>query len=148
MNFNQFATEGNAFLKDYAREMDMATDPEKASRIFTAVIHAFRELITPEESIQFIAQFPMFLKAIYVNGWKLKKQKPRIKKLTEFIDLVQKIDGSSAGTDFEYSDEVAEQYIDATLIYLRKYVSEGEMEDIRGILPKDIKGLISNKLTF
>lgn len=148
MNFNQYATEGNDFLKDYAREMDLEADPQKAARIFTSVVHALRELITPEESVQLIAQFPMFLKAIYVNGWTLKKHKPRIKKLSGFISLVQELDGSSAGIDFEYSDEITEQYIDATLIYLRKYVSEGEMENIRGVLPKDLKGLIHTRLTF
>ena len=93
MNFNQYAAEGNEFLKDYAREMDLETDPEKAARIFTSVIHALRELITPEESVQLIALFPMFLKAIYVNGWTLKKLKPRIKKLSGFINLVQELDG-------------------------------------------------------
>jgi uncharacterized protein (DUF2267 family) len=148
LNFNQYASEGNAFLKDYAREMDLEGDPAKAARILTAILHALRELITPEESVQLIAQFPMFLKAVYVNGWKLKKQKPRVKKLNEFIALVRKLVGSSADSDFEYKDEVAEQYIDATLIYLRKYVSHGEMEDIRGILPTDLKGLIHTKLTF
>lgn len=142
MNFNQYATEGNAFLNDYAREMDLEADPAKAARILTAILHALRELLTPEESVQLIAQLPMFLKAVYVNGWSLKKQKHKVKKLNEFIALVRAKVGSSGDVDFDYSDDVAEQYIDATLIYLRKYVSEGEMEDIRGILPKDLKSLI------
>ena len=76
LNFNQYATEGNTFLKDYAKEMNMPHDRNKAGRIFTAIMHALRDIIPPEESLQLIAQLPMFLKAVYVNGWNIKKEKP------------------------------------------------------------------------
>ncbi len=148
MNFNQYAAEGNAFLRDYAREMNMEGANDKAGRILIAILHALRDLITPEESVQLLAQFPMFLKAVYVNGWRIKASKPRVKNIPEFIKLVRIHEGSSADWDFEYSDELAEQYIDATFIYLRKYVSQGEMEDIRDVLPKDLKGLIHTGLIF
>lgn len=148
LNFQQYAIEGTTFLKEYAKEMNLEGDEDKAGRILTSILQALRDLITPAESIQLIAQFPMFLKAVYVNGWKLRKQKPRVKHLPEFIALVRKHDGPSADSDFEYSDELTEQYIDATLIYLRKYVSQGEMENIRDVLPKDLKSLIQTKLIF
>ncbi|MGB5238269.1 MAG: DUF2267 domain-containing protein [Flavobacteriaceae bacterium] len=148
LNFNQYATEGNTFLKHYAKEMNLADNRDKAGRIFSSILHALRDIISPEESLQFIAQLPMFLKAVYVNGWSLKRDKPRIKKMAEFIDLVRKHDGPAAINDFEYSDEVAEQYIDTTFIYLRKYISLGEMEDIRDGLPKDLKSMIYSNLMF
>ncbi|MGI9547388.1 MAG: DUF2267 domain-containing protein [Flavobacteriaceae bacterium] len=148
LNFNQYATEGNTFIKEYAKEMNLAGNRDKAGRILTSILHALRDIISPTESLQFIAQLPMFLKAVYVNGWNLKKDKPRIKKMAEFIELVRKHDGPAAINDFEYSDEVAERYIDTTFIYLRKYVSLGEMEDIRDGLPKDLKSMIYSNLMF
>ena len=148
LNFNQYATEGNTFLKQYAKEMNLADNRDKAGRILSSILHALRDIISPEESLQFIAQLPMFLKAVYVNGWTMKKDKPKIKKMAEFIDLVRKHDGPAAINDFEYSDEVAEQYIDTTFIYLRKYISLGEMEDIRDGLPKDLKSMIYSNLMF
>lgn len=148
LNFNHYATEGNTFLKHYAKEMNLADNRDKAGRILSSILHALRDIISPEESLQFIAQLPMFLKAVYVNGWTMKKDKPRIKKMAEFIDLVRKHDGPAAINDFEYSDEVAEQYIDTTFIYLRKYISLGEMEDIRDGLPKDLKSMIYSNLMF
>lgn len=148
LNFNQYATEGNTFLKQYAKEMNLADNRDKAGRILSSILHALRDIITPEESLQFIAQLPMFLKAVYVNGWSLKKDKPKVKRMPEFIELVRKHDGPAAINDFEYSDEVAEQYIDTTFIYLRKYVSLGEMEDIRDGLPKDLKSMIYSNLMF
>jgi uncharacterized protein (DUF2267 family) len=148
LNFNQYAKDGNTFLKEYAREMNLGEDTEKAGRIFSSIMHALREIISPQESLQFIAQLPMFLKAVYVNGWSMKKEKPKVKKMAEFIDLVRKYDGVAAINDFEYSDEVAERYIDTTFIYLRKYISLGEMEDIRDGLPKELKSMIYSNLMF
>ncbi|MGB5554680.1 MAG: DUF2267 domain-containing protein [Flavobacteriaceae bacterium] len=148
LNFNQYATEGNTFLKDYTKEMNLGKDTDKAGRIFTAIMHALRDIIPPEESLQFIAQLPMFLKGVYVNGWNIKKKKPKVKTMPEFLDLVRSHDWPAAVNDFEYSDEVAERYVDTTFIYLRKYVSLGEMEDIRDGLPKDLKSMIYSNLMF
>jgi len=148
LNFNQYATEGNTFLKDYVKQMGMKKEPEKAGRIFVSIMHALREMIPVEESLQFIAQLPFFLKAVYVSGWTIKKQKPKIKRMEEFIELVREFDGPAAINDFGYEDELAEKYIDVTFIYLRKYISLGEMEDIRGVLPKDLKSMIYSNLMF
>lgn len=148
LNFNQYATEGNAFLKDYAKEMNMPNDRNKAGRVFTSIMHALRDIIPTEESLQLISQLPMFLKAIYVNGWSIKKEKPKVKNMAEFLDLVRAHDWPAAINDFEYSDEVAEQYVDTTFIYLRKYISLGEMEDIRDSLPKNLKSMIYSNLMF
>ena len=148
LNFNQYATEGNTFLKDYATEMNMPNDRDKAGRILTAILHALRDIIPTEESLQFIAQLPMFLKAVYVNGCNIKKKKPKIKHMAEFLELVRAYDWPAEANDFEYSDDLAEQYVDVTFIYLRKYVSLGEMEDIRDGLPKNLKRMIYSNLTF
>lgn len=148
LDFNKYAKEGNTFLKEYAREMNLGNDTEKAGRIFSAIMHALRDIIPPQESLQFLAQMPMFMKAVYVNGWNMKKEKPRIKHMEEFVELVRKHDGVAAVNDFGYEDELAERYIDITFIYLRRYISLGEMEDIRDGLPKELKSMIYTNLMF
>ena len=67
--------------------------------------------------------------------------------MPEFIDLVRKYDGVTSIHDFE-SDELAENYIDTTFILLRKYISLGELEDIRTILPKDLKSMVYHNIMF
>jgi len=148
LDFNKYAKEGNTFLKEYAREMNLGKDTEKAGRIFSAIMHALRDIITPQESLQLVAQMPMFMKAAYVNGWSMKKEKPKVKRMEEFVELVRKHDGVAAVNDFGYEDDLAERYIDTTFIYLRKYISLGEMEDIRDGLPKDLKSMIYTNLMF
>lgn len=146
LNFNQFAKEANSFLKAYAKQMNLNNDIEKAGRILSATLHGLRDMISTEESLQLIAQFPMFLKAVYVNGWSLKKKR-KVKNLVDFIDLVRRYDGNTSIHDFE-SDEKAENYIKTTFIVLRKYVSLGELEDIRTELPKDLKFIIYQSVMF
>ena len=67
--------------------------------------------------------------------------------MPEFIDLVRKYDGVTSVHDFQ-SDELAENYIDTTFILLRKYISLGEMEDIRTSLPKDLKSMVYQNIMF
>ncbi|MBT8262658.1 MAG: DUF2267 domain-containing protein [Bacteroidia bacterium] len=146
LNFNHFAAEANQFLKEYTKELMLEGDTEKAGRILSSILHGLREIIATQESLQLIAQFPMFLKAVYVNGWTIHK-KPKIKTMEQFIDLVRKFDGVTGLNDFK-SDELAEQYINATFLLLRRYVSLGEMEDIRSELPKDLKNMVYQRIMF
>ena len=145
LNFNKYATEGNTFLKEYAKELEISEDPEKAGRVLSAILHGLRSIISIEESLQFMAQLPMFLKAVYVNGWNIKMKKNRVKDMEGLIELIKSFSGKTASYDFE-SDDIAEDYIYATFFILRKYVSSGEMEDIRDELPKKLKGLIFDHL--
>lgn len=146
LNFNQFASEANTFLKEYTKKLNVDGDTDKAGRILSSILHGLREIISIEESLQLIAQFPMFLKAVYVNRWSSSKKK-RIRNMTEFIDLVREFNGKTSIYDFE-SDEIAENYILTTFIMLRKYVSLGELEDIRTELPKDLKSMIYHNVMF
>ncbi len=146
LNFNQFAKEGNAFLKEFAKKINMPNDTDKAGRILSSILHGLREVITTEESLQLISQFPMFLKAVYVNKWTTRK-KVRVKTMTDFIDLIRELNGVTSLNDFE-SEEVAENYIHATFMMLRKYVSLGELEDIRTVLPKELKSIVYQSAMF
>lgn len=147
LNFNQFAAEANIFLKEYSKELCLDNDIDKAGRILSSILHGLREIISKEESLQLMAQFPMFLKAVYVNGWSSRKKKMRVKNMTEFIDLIREFDGKTSIYDFE-SDEIAESYIISTFIVLRKYISLGELEDIRTELPKDLKSMVYHNIMF
>jgi len=146
LNFNQFAAEANEFLNEYTKELMLDGDTDRAGRILSSILHGLRHVITIEESLQLISQFPMFLKAVYVNTWSAHKKK-RVKNMTEFIDLVMKFDGSSSIIDFK-SYEMAENYINATFVMLHRYISSGELENIRSGLPKDLKSMVYHKIIF
>lgn len=140
LNFNQYAAEGNTFMKAYAKELRLTGDHDKAGRILSTVLHGLREMISTEESLQLIAQLPMFLKAVYVNGWTIRAKKEKVKNMEDFIELLRSISGTTASADF-YSNEIAEDDVFSTFKMLRNYVSSGQMEDVIGQLPKQLKRL-------
>jgi uncharacterized protein (DUF2267 family) len=145
LNFNQFASEANLFLKAYTKKLNLEVT-EQAGRILSSILHGLRDVISIEESLNLIAQFPMFLKAVYVNGWTTRKKR-KIKNMSDFIDLIRKYDGVTSVHDFE-SDDIAESYIFTTFVQLRKYISLGELEDIRTELPKDLKSMVYHNVMF
>jgi len=146
LNFNQFAAEGNIFIKKYAKELDLKNDLNKAGRILSSILHGLREIISPEESLQLLAQLPMFLKAVYVNGWTAHKRK-KVKNMDDLIELVRDLNGVTAWHDFE-SDTQTKEYINKTFTVLKDYISIGELEDIRSELPKNLKSLIYSERIF
>ncbi|WP_298927426.1 DUF2267 domain-containing protein [uncultured Allomuricauda sp.] len=148
LNFNKYAAEGNKFMNDYTKKMNLGDNKEKSGRILSAILHALRDIIPIQESFQFMAQLPMFLKAVYVHGWSFHAKKIKTKHMADFIDLVRQHGGPAAINDYEYSDEVAERYIQTTFIFLRRYVSLGELEDIRDSLPKELKNMVYSNIMF
>ena len=140
LNFNQYAAEGNTFMKAYAKELSLFEDHDQAGRILSTILHGLRSMISTEESLQLIAQLPMFLKAIYVNGWTLRAKREKIKNMEDFIDYLRSIGGKTSLIDF-YSDEIAEADVFSTFKMLRNYVSKGQMEDVIDQLPKQLKRL-------
>jgi len=142
LDFKKFATEGEEFLHNLSVELNCANDQQKAGRILRTSLHAIRNHLSPNESLQLISQFPMFLKAVYVDGWKIKTTKNKVRHMADFVKEVQNIAGPTGKGDFP-TDEVVEGSINTVFMVLRKYISLGELEDIKANLPKDLKGLLN-----
>jgi len=53
------------------------------------VFHALRNWLSHEESFQLLAQLPMALKGVYVDGWKFDKAFNRLSHINDFLDEVR-----------------------------------------------------------
>jgi uncharacterized protein (DUF2267 family) len=148
LNFDQFAKEGNKFIKDFAQELSYPADRPRASRVLRSLLHTLRDILTTEENIELIAQFPMFLKAVYIEGWTLKGAKDKtIRSMDDFTAAVRQHSTRTFDRDFGSDDEV-ERAAAVLFLVLRRYVSLGEMEDIRAVLPKRLKPMLDQVLLF
>lgn len=107
-----------------------------------AVLHAFRDRVTPVESLQLISQLPMFIKAIYVDGWKINNEGRTMRHLSDFIEAVRENDGIENNYDFVTDYEVKEA-IQAVFRVLKNHVSEGEIHDIIAVLPAELKSVMA-----
>jgi uncharacterized protein (DUF2267 family) len=99
-----------------------------------AVLHALRDRLTVQESSDFAAQLPMLIRGLYYEGWKPSKVPVRMDK-EAFLERVRQ--------QFPYRINVATEDLVVTVLgALNEYVTEGELEDIRSIMPNDIAALL------
>jgi uncharacterized protein (DUF2267 family) len=99
-----------------------------------AVLHALRDRLTVEEAAQLSAQLPMLIRGIYFEGWDPTK-----------VPVKMHLDGFLARIRAEFPFEVpggSEQLVDTTLQALRRHITEGEWEDVRASLPKDVVAVL------
>jgi uncharacterized protein (DUF2267 family) len=139
-NFQKHAQNATEFLKEVARELENPDDLPHAGRVLVAVMHALRDRITPEESVHFISQLPMYIKAAYVDGWKISKRPPRHKTVEEFLADVRNQTPRTAGRDFGDMGNTKKE-VEAVLRVIKKRISEGELKDLKSQLPEEISEL-------
>ncbi len=140
MNFEKYAEKGNLFIKELAQELGCPDDKKKAGRILKAVLKALRNRLSHEESMHLLAQLPMCIKAVYVDGWKLSQTPEKIKNVSEFIEEVMRYDVPRAQQDFANKDE-AIRAVKAVFKVIKNHISDGESQDVEAELPKQLKEL-------
>jgi uncharacterized protein (DUF2267 family) len=144
MYFDKFAQQGNVFLKEVAFKLGDEEERGRALRVTRAVFHALRGRISITESLQLLAQLPLYLKAIYVDGWKVRPDDQRVRHMDDFLALVRREAGTTADNDFWNEWEVFGA-TRAVISVMRHHVSDGEIEDIKRTLPEELHELFEGK---
>lgn len=142
INFKKQALDGEIFLKKIAAELGAPDELAKAGRILRAVLHALRDRIQPAESLDLIAQLPMAIKAVYVDGWRIAAKPQAARNVGDFIESVREAGGSATADGFTTDFEV-EKAIRAVFAVLKKQVSAGEIKDVLATLPADLQVLFA-----
>jgi uncharacterized protein (DUF2267 family) len=122
----------NAWLKELMQEL--ATESRHDAYVaLRAVLHALRDRLPVEEVAQLGAQLPMLIRGMYYEGWD-----PTDKPVRE-----RRLEGFLAGMAVELPNDVddPEPVARAVFSVLAKRVSEGEIEDIKQLLPTPIREL-------
>lgn len=133
--------DGEKFVAEVAKELGVPEATDKGGRVLRAVLHTLRNKITPQESLQLIAQLPMLIKAIYVDGWKISPEAMKIRHAGDFIEAVREAGGQGLYHEFTTDNEV-EKAIRAVFRVLKNHVSEGEIKDVLGILPEELREVL------
>ncbi len=142
LNFEKYAMKGNEFLNRLAKKLGDENDRDRAARILRSVLRTLRNHLATEESIQLLAQLPMAIKSVYVEGWKINDVHPRVKTVEDFAVEVMKEEGQVAWRDFSNIEEVI-QAIHAVVETIVSYVSPDEMEEAFGTLPKNLRNILT-----
>ncbi len=110
-------------------------DRQAAYSALRAVLHALRDRLTVEEAADLGAQLPMLIAGMYYQGWKPSGKPVHERHLGEFLD---RIDGELRNRSMVVDAEEAAR---AVFRVLSKHVTEGEIADVVGILPGEVKEL-------
>jgi len=140
MNFENYAAKGNQIVNEIASELGFPENKQLAGRLLRATLHTLRDRLTIPESFQLIAQLPMVLKAVYVEGWKYHEKPNRIKHIGEFVREVIHEDQPVGHHDISTTKD-GENAVRAVLKVLKSHISEGEVEDILRSIPSDLREL-------
>jgi uncharacterized protein (DUF2267 family) len=134
-SFNTTIEKTNLVLKDIMDEYGWPRERrQQAYDALRAVLHALRDRLTVEEAADMGAQLPMLIRGLYYEGWRPAKVPVKMNK-EEFLARVR------AEFRFEVPGGI-ELLVQRVLQALRRYVTEGEWDEVRSSLPKDLRELV------
>jgi uncharacterized protein (DUF2267 family) len=109
-------------------------DPHRAYLALRCTLHALRDRLSVAEAAQFAAQLPMLVRGFYFEGWKPDGKPVKMRHKGEFVDYVQRETRIDLGADME-------EVIRAVFRLLARRVGDGEVRDVVGVLPKELREL-------
>jgi uncharacterized protein (DUF2267 family) len=131
--FDTTVQKTNSWLNEL-REMLGWQDRHRAYRALRATLHALRDRLTVEEVAQFGAQLPMLIRGFYYEGWDPTGKPERERHREHFLARIQQ-----EVRDDERIDP--ERVARAVFTVLARRVTEGEIEDVKHVLPAKIRDL-------
>jgi uncharacterized protein (DUF2267 family) len=138
IDFDKYAMKGNEFMNILAKKLGDETNRDRAARILRSVFSMLRNHISVEESIQLLAQLPVAIKGVYVDGWTLSHAKERIRTFDGLVNEVAKKEGSIIWRDFSNREDIVNA-IRAVVETMAHYVSKEELIEAFGTFPKGLK---------
>jgi uncharacterized protein (DUF2267 family) len=120
-----------AFLRDLCRIGAMA--PEFAEQAAVSVLCALEQRLIPEEAKDLEAQLPIKLLNLLTRCERHRDQSPVKYTREQLLEMV--------GQDLNMQPDEVEPVIRAVFTTIREHVSEGEVEDVISMLPRDLKDL-------
>jgi uncharacterized protein (DUF2267 family) len=117
------------WLNDLMSELGWENHPNKAYLALRTVLHALRDRLTVEEAVQLGAQLPMLVRGFYYEGWTLKGKPHKERHKEDFLAHIKDA----------FKNDVTirpESIVRAVFKVMARHTSKGEIEDVKGMLPK------------
>jgi len=108
-------------------------DKRMAYHALRGVLHALRDRLQPAEVFDLSAQLPMLIRGIYFDGYRPSGKPEKFDK-GEFLARVEKELDQTGG-------ENPQKAVQAVLRVIAEHVSPGEAEQVRRMLPGDLRAL-------
>lgn len=127
----------HTWLKEIMEELN-SEDRHQAYLALRAVLHTLRDRLTVEEAAQLGAQLPMLIRGFYYEGWKPASTPLKERRKEEFLGHIFDYFKTTAAFDPDINPE---QVTRVVFKVLDRRVTAGEIEDIKHILPPELREL-------
>ena len=122
------------WLNEIMADLGWHEQPHKAYLALRTVLHALRDRLTIEEAVQLGAQLPMLVRGFYYEGWTLKGKPHKERHKEDFLAHVKE----AFKDDFTSRPESIARTVFRVLAL---HTSDGEIEDVKHLLPKPLHEL-------
>jgi uncharacterized protein (DUF2267 family) len=109
-------------------------DRHKAYMALKVTLHALRDRLSIEEAAQLGAQLPLIVRGLFYEGWRPVGKPDRATSWESFMKPVY----LAVCQDGSYTPE---EVVMAVFSVLANHISSGEIDDVIGQLPRDIRSL-------
>lgn len=109
-------------------------DRQQAYQALRASLHALRDRLQVDEAAHLGAQLPMVVRGIYFEGWKPAGKPEKQRTLQAFLDALREEVPGMLPSDAPVAAA-------AVFEVLERHVSAGEVEDVKGMLPSEVREL-------
>jgi uncharacterized protein (DUF2267 family) len=131
--FDRTVHKTNAWLNELMQTLD-CENKAQAYRALRATLHALRDRLTVEEVAQLGAQLPMLVRGFYYEQWDPTRNPLRERHREQFLARIEQELKDDPDID---PVEVAR----AVFALLEARVSAGEIEDVKQVLPAELRSL-------
>jgi len=123
----------NTWLKELMEELGWE-DRQRTYHALGAVLHALRDRLTVAETADLGAQLPMLIRGLYYEGWVPSGKPVKERGREDFLAHI-------AAAFRDQAEVYPEGIASAVFTVLRRHVSAGEIEDVKHVLPAQIRSL-------
>ena len=124
----------HAWLNEVMTELGWEDNPHWAYLALRTVLHTLRDHLTVEEATHLGAQLPMLIRGLYYDGWTLTGKPVKERRKEDFLAHIR-----DAFREDERID--SEKVVRAVFKVLSQRVTEGEISDVKHLLPAALRKL-------
>ncbi len=131
--FGRTVQKTNEWLGELRKDLGWE-DQHQAYSGLRAVLHALRDRLTVEEAVELGAQLPMLVRGFYYEGWRPAGKPLKQRHRDQFLAYV-------ARQMTRRQEDDIEPLVRAVFRLLDHRITAGEIEDIKSILPREVRSL-------
>jgi len=132
--FDRTVQETNTWLNKIERDPAIGENRHRSYQALRVTLHALRDELVPDEAAQFAAQLPMLVRGFYYEGWDPSKTPVKNRDRDAFLRRVEEMFDPVGGIN-------AERAVRAVFRVLSEEIDQGEIEQIRHVVPKSVRTL-------